>query len=61
MSTGLRFDAVAQAHLFDPKNPYAIDENVADLMICLAADITGDGVIDADDFFAYLDLFAQGC
>ena len=24
------------------------------------ADITGDGVLDADDFFAYLDLFAAG-
>ncbi len=25
-----------------------------------AADMTGDGSVDADDFFAYLDLFAQG-
>lgn len=24
------------------------------------ADITGNGVVDADDFFAYLDLFAAG-
>ncbi len=26
-----------------------------------AADLTGDGVADSNDFFAYLDLFAQGC
>ncbi len=25
------------------------------------ADLTGDGVADSSDFFAYLDLFAQGC
>jgi len=25
------------------------------------AHITGNGTIDADDFFAYLDLFAAGC
>ena len=25
------------------------------------ADLDGDGDIDADDFFGYLDLFAAGC
>ena len=36
------------------------------ISICLqtgddGADIDGDGDIDAEDFFGYLDLFAAGC
>ncbi len=31
-----------------------------DTGFCCPADVTDDGVLDADDFFAYLDLFASG-
>ena len=30
------------------------------MSVSCPADITGNGVVDADDFFAYLDLFAAG-